>query len=85
MAVDRTLSGGGEPATSAEDINPTDSQDLGTVPRAIYIGGAGDLAVVTLNGSSVKFIGLLAGTILPVRVKRVKSTGTTATALISLY
>jgi hypothetical protein len=53
--------------------------------RALYIGGAGDLAVTTSLGEVVTFVGVQAGTILPIRVKRVNTSGTTATNILALY
>ena len=50
----------------------------------LYIGGEGDVAVETVDGSEVTFVGLQAGTFLPVNVKVVKSEGTTATEILVL-
>jgi hypothetical protein len=46
--------------------------------KALYVGGAGNLAVEFPNGNSVTINGVTAGTLLPLRVRRVLSTGTTA-------
>ncbi len=70
-------------AGSATAITPADS-DLDNQMRSLYIGGSGNLKVTTVNGHAVTFVGLVAGTILPVSVKRVWSTGTTATNIIGL-
>ena len=73
------------PAERAFAITGNDSTDLTIFPRAIYVGGAGNVKVITLGGDTVTFSGVLAGTVLPVRVKRVFSTDTTATNLIGIY
>lgn len=74
------------PARSALVITPHDSNELATVSRAIYVGGTGDIAVILLDDSSaVTLVGVPAGTVLPVRAKIVKSTGTTATNLVNLF
>ena len=73
------------PAERAFAITGNDSTDLTVTPRAIYVGGAGNVKVTTLGGDTVTFNGAVAGTIIPVRVTRVFSTGTTATNLIGLY
>ncbi|MGA1564322.1 MAG: spike base protein, RCAP_Rcc01079 family, partial [Pontimonas sp.] len=65
------------PAERAFAITGNDSTDLTVFPRAIYVGGAGNVKVITLGGDTVTFSGVLAGTVLPVRVKRVFSTDTT--------
>jgi hypothetical protein len=73
------------PAERAFAITGNDSADLTVTPRAIYVGGAGNVKVTTIGGDTVTFSGALAGTIIPVRVTRVFSTGTTATNLLGLY
>jgi hypothetical protein len=84
-AVDTTQGGIGEPASNAVAITAHDTNELANVSRAIYVGGAGNIVAVMLSGQTVTFTGVLAGTILPIRVKQVKSTSTTATALVNLY
>ena len=53
--------------------------------RAIYVGGAGNVVVVTPSGTAISFTGVPAGSILPVRAIRVNSTNTTASAMVGLY
>ena len=53
--------------------------------RALYIGGAGNLKVSMVEGGDVTFIGLLAGTILPVQVTKCWSTDSTVTNVLALY
>jgi hypothetical protein len=72
------------PAYHAFAITPNDAVELTTAAKAIYIGGEGDITLVTVGGEEVTFTGLLAGTILPVRSKQIKE-ATTATNLIGLY
>jgi len=60
----------------------------GTTPSwacVLYIGGAGDIRVLTEGGDDVTFFGVLAGSFLPVNVVRVFVTGTTATNIIALW
>ena len=85
MAADKSLGGVGEPAVNAEVIVPSNVNDLPNVTRAIYVGGAGNIAVVMLGGQTVTFTAVPVGAILPIRVKQVLSTGTTATLLLCLY
>ncbi len=56
-----------------------------TPPEAIYVGGAGSVRAVMSTGGTVDFLAVPAGTILPIAVVRVNSTGTTATGLVALY
>lgn len=72
------------PANNIVSVTPTDS-DLATDFRSIYVGVAGNVAIVSTGGDDVTFVGVLAGSILPVRCRQVKSTGTTATNIIGLY
>jgi hypothetical protein len=69
---------------SAKDygaVTPSDTTVLQF--DAIYVGGAGDLAISPTEGGSdaVTLTGVTAGSIIPIRGKRVMSTNTTATAL----
>lgn len=74
------------PASSAFAITPHDSNDLTNVVRGIYVGGAGDITVnMAGTGSSIAFVGVPAGTLLPIRVTRVLDTGTDATSLVGIY
>ena len=82
------LSGSGltAPANNGVAITPDDATDLATIPRGLWIGGAGDLAVI-LKGDTVAvtLVGVPAGTLLPIRAARVKVTGTTATSIVALW
>lgn len=73
------------PAEEAVSVTPSDVTDLDDVSRYLYIGGAGNVAAVMKSGSVVTFTGIAAGTVLPLRVKRVNSTSTTATNIVALY
>ena len=61
--------------------------DTGTLeqPSTIYIGVGGNIKVLTTREATLTFIGVIAGTVLPVQVKRVFSTDTTATNLVALW
>jgi hypothetical protein len=78
------------PRRGAFAITPADGSDLSKKAYGLYVGGAGDVAVHMVNedageeDTSVVFAGCPAGMILPIIVRRVLSTGTTATNLIGL-
>lgn len=72
------------PYDRAAAVTPDDNADLADVASALLVGGAGNAAVVTAGGDAVTLTGLLAGHVYRVRVKRVKSTGTTATNIVAL-
>lgn len=58
---------------------------LGNTGCYLYIGGAGNVSVVTLGGDTITFAGVPAGTTLPIQVVKLRSTGTTATAVNALW
>jgi len=66
-------------------VTPSDSADLANVTRGVYVGGAGDLTVINAAGTTVTFKAVPAGTLLPIRVARIKATLTTATNLVALW
>ena len=68
----------------AAAVTPSDSADLPQF-SVIYVGGAGNVKVTTAQGSAVTFSGVNAGTVIPVLVRRVWSTGTTATLMTAVY
>jgi len=68
------------PLTDAIQITPSDSSDLPTATRALYVGTSGDLRVTMLSGSVVTLTGAPVGWH-PLRVTRVWQTGTTAPAI----
>lgn len=75
------------PAADAVAVSPHDTNELSRVTRALYVGGAGNLVVTMAGtgGGDVTFTGVPAGTILPIRVKKVLSTNTTATSIVALW
>lgn len=81
-AQDITGDGLGAPWVDAFTITPNDGVDLTIWPRALLIGVAGDLKVTTLRGTVIT-LPVPAG-YNPGRVKRVWSTGTTATGIFGL-
>jgi hypothetical protein len=54
-------------------------------PCVLYVGGAGNLRVLTAGGNDVVLSGLSAGTFIPIQVVRVYSTNTTATDIVALW
>lgn len=73
------------PADNAVAVTPSDSTDLAYVSRALYIGTGGNLVVTMAGGGDVTFSNIPDGSILPIRVSRVKATSTTASGIISIY
>lgn len=85
-AVDNlSVSTGHLSADSAAAVTPSDSVELTNVSRAIFVGGAGNLRVLMAGGQTVTFTGVLAGALLPIRVRQVLSTSTTATSITAIW
>lgn len=54
-------------------------------PSVIYVGSAGNVKVDTAQGTTVTFVGIQAGGVIPVRVRRVWSAGTTAADFVRVF
>ena len=70
-------------ATAGVAVTPSDSVDLTTPSRMVWVGSLGDLHV-TMGGAEVTFTAVPAGTMLPIVVTRIWATGTTAGDIVSL-
>jgi hypothetical protein len=69
-------------ARSFVAVTPHDTNDLSVVANGLWVSAPGTLSVIMENDSVAVALGsLVAGTIIPGRVKRVRATGTTATVL----
>lgn len=74
------------PAARAAAVTPDDDVDLTEPSRALYVGQAGNVAVEMLaGGAPVTFEAVPAGLLLPIRVRKVLETGTTAGQIISIF
>lgn len=77
-------------ASGAVAVTPSDANNLftanaGLATNGLYVGGAGNVKVDMQDGSTVTFNGVVAGTTLPIQVRKVYATGTTATNIIALF
>jgi hypothetical protein len=84
LPLDSSGSGSGEPANEWFAISPSDTVYLPKRVRALYVGGTGDLVIVSATGQQVT-IGSAAVGYHPLRPIQIKLTGTTATGLVGLY
>lgn len=74
------------PVTRSVAVTPNDNTDLPEVPRALFVGGAGSLSVILQKDSAaLSWSNVPAGSVLPIRPKRIRQTGTTAGNIIALY
>lgn len=79
--------GATEPATSLAAVSPHASNALpGGTCRGLWVGAAGDVSIVAeSDAAAVTIVGVPAGTLLPIRAKAVRVSGTTATSIVALY
>lgn len=69
----------------AAAVTPSDVDDLPRKPcQGLLVTATGNLSVVMEGGGQVDLTGVAANTLLPLRVSRVRATGTTAT-VVALY
>lgn len=73
------------PLTHAVAVTPHNTNELAYVTRALYVGGTGDVKVTMQDSGEVTFVAIPTGTTLPIRVKKVFSTGTDATDIVALW
>lgn len=73
------------PASNAAAVTTSDTTDLDNTTRYLYVGGAGNLSLIFKGGQTVTLNSVPAGTMLHVRVTRVRATGTTATNIVALW
>lgn len=65
-------------------VTPSDTDEIRET-RALYVETSGDLALVMSNGDELTLTGVTAKEFLPIAVKQVKSTDTTASGIIAFY
>lgn len=82
------------PVESALAVTPSDtanlvppSGDANKATRALLVGGAGTAQVDMADGTTVTltFPATACGLLLPIAVRKVHATGTTATAMVAFY
>jgi hypothetical protein len=67
-------------------VTPSDAVDLpGGLTGALWVGGAGDVAAVQQNNVVGVLTAVPAGSWLPLTVRRINATGTTATNIRAFY
>jgi hypothetical protein len=75
------------PSRAPVAIVPSDTADLANVPKAIFVGTGGDIALIGIDGAPetpVLFRNVPTGTTLDVCARRIIATGTTAQDLVAL-
>jgi len=74
------------PATRGVAVAAHDVDALADIPKALFVGTAGDVVARGVGGGAdVTFRNVAAGSILPFRAQYVRATGTTAQDIVALY
>ena len=72
------------PATAGETVIPHDDTDLAFCTRGLYVGASGTVVAVLISGDEITLNDAQAGVIYPLRIRRIKATGTSAAGLVGL-
>lgn len=73
------------PATRVGAVVPHDGNPLSDIPKALYIGGGGTIVLAGTSGGDATLANVPAGSVLPIRARFVRATGTTATNIVALF
>lgn len=75
------------PGADCATVVPSDNplNDFLVLAAAIYVGGTGNVALVTENGVAVVWPSCPAGMLIPCRCRRINATGTTASGLVAVF
>lgn len=74
-----------DPTSSGFNITPSDSDELSYVTRGVTVTGAGTMKVDFADMGENISVYASPGSPLPIRIKKVYSTGTTATGIVGLF
>ncbi len=80
LSLSADIFAGASPENYIIYLDPTANHSEGCI---LYVGGAGDVKVRTTSGSEVTYVGVNAGTWMPVQVVQVFTTGTSAVSIIA--
>ena len=65
-------------------VTPSDTVNFAIMARSLFIGGAGNVVLITAHGTTLTFNNIAAGTVLPMMAQRVNATNTTATTIVGI-
>jgi hypothetical protein len=72
------------PARRAFVVEPHDDDELAILPKALLIGGAGQITLRAVDSPDDVTFPVASGQVVPIRASHVRASGTTATAIIGL-
>jgi hypothetical protein len=74
------------PATRAVAVSPHDTNPLGDIPKALFVGTGGTITMRGVAGTSDQlWKNVPSGSVLPFRARYIRATGTSAADLLALY
>ncbi|WP_287459180.1 hypothetical protein [Sphingomonas sp.] len=74
------------PATDAAAVTPHDVNELPVIPKALYVGGGGDIVMRGKAGTADQtWKNVPSGAVLAFRARYVRATGTTATNILAIF
>ncbi|HET9511489.1 MAG TPA: hypothetical protein VFO80_10105 [Sphingomonas sp.] len=73
------------PATRLVAVVPHDTDPLPDTPKALYVGTGGTIVLAGIAGGDATLLNVPDGTILPIRARFVRASGTTAQAIVGLH
>ncbi len=65
-------------------VTPHDTTELSTPCIGLYVGGIGDVTVITVDNETVTFVQVLRSVFFRRPITHVKSTGTDATSIVGI-
>lgn len=73
------------PCVDCFEITPDDGSDLPRATKAIYVGNGGDIVLRAIGSDTdVTLRNAITGSIIDIRVRAIRATGTDATDLVGL-
>jgi hypothetical protein len=74
------------PARRAAAVTPDDTNPLGNIPKAIYVGTGGTIVMCGVDDTVDQvWKNVPSGTVLPFRVAYLRASGTSAADILALY
>ena len=74
-----------KPATMTADVTPSDATIYNPPMRGMFVGGSGVIKLLAQGDSAASTWQAFPGMYIPVEIKKVLATGTTATGLVALW
>ena len=83
--VEGEINVGGLQGSSAFSVAPSNDADLASITTALYIGFTGNISLICSGDTvPVLFSNVPGGSFLPLKVKRVTASGTTASGIVGI-